>query len=218
MNIKQIKPNTNNPRVIKGDKFKKLVQSIKDFPEMLKLRPIVIDEDNVVLGGNMRLRACTEAGLTDVPVKVAKGLTEDQKKEFIVKDNVGFGEWDWDILANEWDAVKLEEWGLTGFPFEEELEAKEDDYSEPDNMKVDVVLGDLIEIGEHRLLCGDSTDSELIKKLLNNNKPELLLTDPPYGIDYGGMLKGKGDGKGRPGKEGGLKSSRGSPPSSYTLP
>ena len=202
MNIKQIKPNTNNPRVIKGDKFKKLVQSIKDFPEMLKLRPIVIDEDNVVLGGNMRLRACTEAGLTDVPVKVAKGLTEDQKKEFIVKDNVGFGEWDWDILANEWEAVKLEEWGLTGFPFEEELEAKEDDYSEPDNMKVDVVLGDLIEIGEHRLLCGDSTDSELINKVLNNEVAELLLTDPPYGIDYGGMLKGKGDGKGGADKNG----------------
>ena len=112
MNIKQIKTNTNNPRVIKGDKFKKLVQSIKDFPEMLELRPIVIDEDNIVLGGNMRLRACTEAGLTDVPVKIAKGLTEEQKKEFIVKDNVGFGEWDWDILANEWDADELEDWGL----------------------------------------------------------------------------------------------------------
>ena len=112
MNIKQIKPNTNNPRVIKGDKFKKLVQSIKDFPEMLELRPIVIDENNIVLGGNMRLRACTEAGLTDVPVTMAKDLTEEQKKEFIVKDNVGFGEWDWDILANEWDADELEDWGL----------------------------------------------------------------------------------------------------------
>ena len=112
MNIKQIKPNTNNPRIIKGDKFKKLVQSIKDFPEMLELRPIVIDENNIVLGGNMRLRACIEAGLTEVPVTMAKDLTEDQKKEFIVKDNVGFGEWDWDILANEWDADELEDWGL----------------------------------------------------------------------------------------------------------
>ena len=112
MNINQIKTNTNNPRIIKGDKFNKLVQSIKDFPEMLELRPIVIDENNIVLGGNMRLRACTEAGLTDVPVKIAKGLTEEQKKEFIVKDNVGFGEWDWDILANEWDADELEDWGL----------------------------------------------------------------------------------------------------------
>jgi hypothetical protein len=135
MNIKQIKTNTNNPRVIKGDKFNKLVQSIKDFPEMLKLRPIVIDEDNVVLGGNMRLRACKEAGLTDVPVKIAKGLTEEQKKEFIVKDNVGFGEWDWDILANEFENSDLNEWGLDVWDtkdidlddfFTDDIEDKED--------------------------------------------------------------------------------------------
>ena len=134
MNIKQIKPNTNNPRVIKGDKFKKLVQSIKDFPEMLELRPIVIDENNIVLGGNMRLRACTEAGLTDVPVKVAKGLTEEQKKEFIVKDNVGFGEWDWDILANQWDSVKLEEWGLDAWQNMDDIDTS-DEFSLPDGDK-----------------------------------------------------------------------------------
>ena len=135
MNINQIKTNTNNPRIIKGDKFTKLVQSIKDFPEMLKLRPIVIDEDNVVLGGNMRLRACKEAGLTDVPVKIAKGLTEDQKREFIVKDNVGFGEWDWDILANEFENSDLNEWGLDVWDtkdidlddfFTDDIEDKED--------------------------------------------------------------------------------------------
>ena len=180
--ITEVFSNPNNPRIIKGDKFKKLVQSIKDFPEMLELRPIVIDENNIVLGGNMRLRACTEAGLTDVPVTMAKDLTEEQKKEFIVKDNVGFGEWDWDILANEWDAVKLEDWGLEGFPFEDVLEAEEDDYSEPDNMKVDVVLGDLIEIGEHRLLCGDSTDSDQVAKLMNGEKADLGHNDPPYGM------------------------------------
>jgi ParB-like chromosome segregation protein Spo0J len=112
MNIKEIKPNTNNPRIIKGDKFKKLVQSIKDFPEMLELRPIVIDENNIVLGGNMRLKACKAAGIKDVPVTMAKDLSEEQKKEFIVKDNAGFGEWDWDVLANEWDAEKLNDWGL----------------------------------------------------------------------------------------------------------
>jgi hypothetical protein len=112
MKITEIIPNPDNPRTIRGDKFKKLVKSIKEFPEMLKLRPIVIDEDNIVLGGNMRLRACTEAGLTDVPVKVAKGLTEDQKKEFIVKDNVAFGEWNWDMLANTWDAYELDEMGV----------------------------------------------------------------------------------------------------------
>lgn len=112
MNIKEIKPNPNNPRIIKDDKFKKLVKSIQDFPQMLELRPIVIDENNIVLGGNMRLKACIEAGLTDVPVKQAKELTEEQKKEFIVKDNVGYGEWDWDDLANNWDEQLLTEWGL----------------------------------------------------------------------------------------------------------
>jgi len=112
MNINEIKPNPNNPRIIKDDKFKKLVKSIQDFPQMLELRPIVIDENNIVLGGNMRLKACIEAGLTDVPVKQAKELTEEQKKEFIVKDNVGYGEWDWSDLANNWETEELEEWGL----------------------------------------------------------------------------------------------------------
>lgn len=112
MKITDIKPNPNNPRIIKDDKFKKLVKSIQDFPQMLELRPIVIDENNVVLGGNMRLKACIEAGLTDVPVKQAADLTEEQKKEFIVKDNVGYGEWDWDDLANNWDEELLTEWGL----------------------------------------------------------------------------------------------------------
>lgn len=110
--ISRIRNNTNNPRFINDDKFKKLVKSIKDFPEMLELRPIVVDEDMIVLGGNMRLKACIEAGLKEVPIKIAANLTEEQKKEFIVKDNVGFGEWDWDLLANEWDTELLEEWGL----------------------------------------------------------------------------------------------------------
>lgn len=110
--ISKIRNNTNNPRFIKDDKFRKLVKSIKEFPEMLELRPIVVDEDMIVLGGNMRLKACIEAGLKEVHIKIAENLTEEQKKEFIVKDNVGFGEWDWDLLANEWDTDLLEEWGL----------------------------------------------------------------------------------------------------------
>jgi ParB-like chromosome segregation protein Spo0J len=112
MLISQIKPNPENPRIIKDHKFKQLVESIKSFPQMLELRPIVIDENNVVLGGNMRLKACIEAGLTNVPVVQAKDLTDLQKKEFIVKDNVGYGEWDWDDLANNWDEQLLTEWGL----------------------------------------------------------------------------------------------------------
>jgi DNA modification methylase len=150
---------------------------------MLKLRPIVVNDEMVVLGGNMRLKACQEAGLEKVHIIKANDLSEEQQKEFIIKDNIGFGEWDWDILANEWDSEKLEDWGLDGFPFEEvELEAEEDDYTEPDNMQVDVVLGDLIEIGEHRLLCGDSTDSDQVAKLMNGQKADIAHNDPPYGM------------------------------------
>jgi ParB-like chromosome segregation protein Spo0J len=110
--LTDIKSNPNNPRIIKDDKFKKLVASIKEFPQMLSLRPIVVNDDMIVLGGNMRLKACKEAGLKEVPIIKASDLNEDQQKAFIIKDNVGYGEWDWDMLANEWDAEELVEWGL----------------------------------------------------------------------------------------------------------
>ncbi len=112
MDIKKLKSNNDNPRIINDTKFEKLVNSIKDFPEMLDLRPIVIDENNIILGGNMRYRACLKAGIKDVPVKIAKGLTEEQKKEFIIKDNASFGEWDWATLGNEWDSMDLNSWGI----------------------------------------------------------------------------------------------------------
>jgi DNA modification methylase len=178
--ISQVKSNPNNPRLIKNDKFKKLVKSVQDFPEMLELRPIVVDENMIVLGGNMRLKACQEAGLKEVWIEVAD-LTEQQKKEFTIKDNVGFGEWEWDMLANEWEQTELEDWGLDGFPFEDKtLEAEEDNFEVPDEIKTDIVLGDLFEIGEHRLLCGDSTDSDQIEKLMNGEKADLIFTSPPY--------------------------------------
>jgi site-specific DNA-methyltransferase (adenine-specific) len=182
MRIQDIKPNPENPRIIKDHKFKQLVESIKSFPQMLELRPIVIDENNVVLGGNMRLKACIEAGLTDVPVVQAKDLTDLQKKEFIVKDNVGYGEWDWDDLANNWDEQLLTEWGLDIPNFEPQvLEAEEDNFAAPDGgVETDIVLGDLFEIGEHRLLCGDSTDSDQVAKLMNGQKADLIFTSPPY--------------------------------------
>jgi DNA modification methylase len=193
MNINEIKPNPNNPRIIKDDKFKKLVKSIQDFPQMLELRPIVIDENNIVLGGNMRLKACIEAGLKDVPVKQAKELTEEQKKEFIVKDNVGYGEWDWDDLANNWDEQLLTEWGLDIPNFDANvLEAEEDDFAVPDGgTETDIVLGDLFEIGEHRLLCGDSADLSKIEQLLNNETLAMIFTDPPYGIGIDGQKESK---------------------------
>lgn len=110
--ISKVNSNPENPRVIRDFKFKKLVNSVKEFPQMLKLRPIVVNEDMVVLGGNMRLKACKAAGLKEVWILKATDLTLDQQKEFIVKDNVGFGEWDWDVLANTWDTSELKEWGL----------------------------------------------------------------------------------------------------------
>lgn len=109
--ISEIKLNPNNPRLIKDDKFKKLVQSIKDFPEMLSIRPIVVNKDMIILGGNMRFRACKEAGIKEIPVIIAD-LSEDKQREFLIKDNISGGEWDWDLLANEWDNEELVEWGL----------------------------------------------------------------------------------------------------------
>jgi len=117
--IKAIKANPNNPRVIRDDKFRKLVKSINEFPEMLELRPIVVNDEMVVLGGNMRLKACKEAGLSEVAIIKASNLSEAQQAEFIIKDNVGFGEWDWDMLANEYNDQDLKDWGVDIPKFEE---------------------------------------------------------------------------------------------------
>ena len=190
VSISEVKPNPSNPRIIKDAKFKKMVQSLKDFPEMASVRPIVVNSDMVVLGGNMRLKAMIEAGWDKVPVEVVK-WNEDKQREFIIKDNVGFGEWDWEMIDNEWDAEQLEEWGLDIPEFStEELEAEEDDFEVPEGgIETDIVLGDLFEIGEHRLLCGDSTDSDSVAKLMNGEKADMVFTDPPYGVDYqGGAL------------------------------
>lgn len=113
--IEELKLNPNNPRVIKDENFKKLVQSIIDFPQMLEIRPIVVNKDWIVLGGNMRLKACKDAGLKLVPVIMAEDLSEEQQREFIIKDNIGYGEWDWGVLSLDWDKTELENWGLTTF-------------------------------------------------------------------------------------------------------
>lgn len=120
--IELVKANKDNPRFIKDENFEKLVESIRAFPEMLNIRPIVVNEDMVTLGGNMRLKACKAAGLKVVPIIRVNNLSEDQQREFIIKDNIGYGQWDWDILANEWDSDKLVEWGLDVW-----VEASEED-------------------------------------------------------------------------------------------
>lgn len=193
--IGSVKGNSRNPRFIRDEKFTKLVKSLREFPDMAKLRPIIVNAEMVVLGGNMRLKAMQELKWETVPVIVAENLTPEQEAEFIIKDNVGFGEWDWEMLANQWDADLLTDWGLDipHFEPELELEAEEDDYEMPDELQTDIVLGDLFEIGEHRLLCGDSTDSDAVARLMNGEKADML-TDPPYGININmnmGRLKGQ---------------------------
>ena len=181
--ISAIKRNPNNPRILKDDKFAKLTQSIKDFPQMLDIRPIVVNDDMIVLGGNMRLKACKEAGLSEVPVIKVDDLTEEQQREFIIKDNVGFGEWDWDLLANEWDTDLLEDWGLElDFNPEDDDNAgltDEDDVPEVTENPVSKV-GDIWLLGEHRVMCGDSTNGGDVALLMNGEKADICFTSPPY--------------------------------------
>jgi len=169
MKLKNIKPNPNNPRVLRDDKFQKLKQSITEFPKMLSLRPMVIDENNVVLGGNMRLRALQELGFTDVEeawVKRSSDLTEDEKKRFIIADNVAFGEWDWDTLANDWEVVDLEAWGLDIPQFDEGNDEDLEDLSDKikSMFKIEVI-------------CKDEQEQEkTYNKLIEQNYECRLLT------------------------------------------
>jgi len=189
MQIKDIKLNPKNPRIIKDARFQKLVKSIEEFPEMMKLRPIVVDNDGMILGGNMRYKAIQHLGYKEIPdewVKRTDELTEEQKKRFIIADNAPYGDWDWDLLANEWDLQKIEEWGID---FPEDLgpkkELQEDDYEIPEDIETEIKVGDLFEIGQHRLLCGDSADNEQMMKLMNGEMADIVFTDPPYGVDIG---------------------------------
>jgi DNA modification methylase len=191
INKGQIEGLPKNPRLIKDSKFEKLKKSIEDNPEMLGMREVLVYPHGskfVIIGGNMRFQACKDLGFTEVPCKVLdKDTTAEQLRAITIKDNVGFGEHDWELLANEWDSVELEEWGLEVPNFEAEeqiLEAEEDDYEVPDGgIETDIVIGDLFEIGEHRLLCGDSTDSDAVAKLMNGEKADMVFTDPPYDLE-----------------------------------
>lgn len=153
VDINKIKTNPENPRIIKDDKYKKLVRSIEEFPEMLELRPIVVNKDMVILGGNMRHKAAKEAGLKEVPVIIAENLDEAKQREFIIKDNVGFGEWDWDALANLWDVEELDEWGLD-LPL---------DFVEPENIDNDVDKLTKKLTLEYTIDEADRIESELLK-------------------------------------------------------
>ena len=159
VNIQEVKNNEDNPRFIKDNKFKKLVKSIKEFPEMLKLRPIVVNKDMVVLGGNMRLKACKEAGLKEVWVLKADDLTEKQQREFIVKDNVGFGEWEWDLLANEWDKQQLGDWGLEIVLTDEDIE----EMNNPENIDTENIFATELDRQSNYIVLKFETDIDWIQ-------------------------------------------------------
>jgi len=143
VNIEQVKLNSKNPRVIKDDKYKKLLKSMKEFPEMLEIRPIVVDDDMTILGGNMRFQAAKQLGWNEITILIAKDLTDEQKAEFLIKDNVNFGDWDWSVLETEWELNKLGDWGVVDF-FGEPSEADysildDEEFEEKDqtNQKID---------------------------------------------------------------------------------
>ena len=186
MKLTDLTPNPDNPRHIRDEKFSKLVDSIRTFDKMMRLRPMVVDMDGVILGGNMRYRALQHLGMDEIPDNwvIYADLTEEEKREFIIKDNVAFGEWDWETLANDWDEP-MDDWGLdvpdvdnvvTGLTDEDDVpEVPEEPITKP---------GDLWILGEHRVLCGDSTKAEDVERLMGGNMPKLMVTDPPYGVNY----------------------------------
>ena len=183
MKVSDIKLNPDNPRIIKDDKFKKLVKSMQEFPEMAEVRPVVINEHNVILGGNMRFKAMVEAGWNDIPVTKVKGWTKEQEQEFIIKDNVSGGEWDWDQLANGWDVQDLDEWGLDVPDFAGDVEVEEDEAPDVSQEPPVSKLGEVYQLGRHRIMCADSTVKENVELLMNGEKADVVFTDPPYGID-----------------------------------
>ena len=206
LKLSKIKSNPENPRMIKDDKFKKLVQSLKDFPVMTELREVLLDENDVIIGGNMRDKAAKEAGWTEISVKYFtredaernNKLTEHNKtyeeyvKELVIKDNISGGEWDWDMIANQYDSIELDVWGLD-LPDKSilEPEIEEDEAPEVSSEPPKSKLGEIYQLGRHRVMCGDSTDTEALNTLLDGVKPELLFTDPPYKFETqgGGVLK-----------------------------
>jgi len=196
MNINDIKLNPNNPRYIKDDRYQKLKKNMQEFPKMMKLRPIVVDDDGMILGGNMRYLAIKDLKYTEIPegwVVKASELTEDERRRFTITDNIPYGDWDYDKLANEWDMTELQDWGIE-LP-EIEIKTEEDEFNVDkavEEVKEPICkTGDIWQLGNHRLMCGDSTKREDVEKLMDGKKADMVFTDPPYGIDYQSNMRTK---------------------------
>ncbi|MBA7550939.1 hypothetical protein ES705_43470 [subsurface metagenome] len=193
MNIEDIHINPNNPRYIRDERYQKLKKSIQEFPKMMKLRPIIIDDTGMILGGNMRYLVMVDLGYKEIPegwVAKASELTEEERKRFIAVDNVPFGDFDYDKLANEWDLKELQDWGMEFPEMEEIIEADERDDKIPElPEEPKSKIGDLYQLGDHRLLCGNATKKEDVERLMDGKKEDMVFTDPPYGIGYQDLKK-----------------------------
>jgi len=184
--LSDLKKLDRNPRIIRDKQFQTLVKSIKDNLDYFEARPIILSNrtgELVIIAGNQRYEAAKQIGMKEAPTFLLTELTEEREREITIRDNVENGEWDLDILANEWKQENLVEWGLELPIFESKAMTEEDDYEIPDEIETDIVLGDLFEIGQHRLLCGDSTDSDQVAKLMNGEKADMVFTDPPYDLE-----------------------------------
>jgi DNA modification methylase len=192
--ITDIKLNPDNPRFIKDEKYKALVNSLQEFPEMADVREVVVNSDYMILGGNMRYRAMKEAGWKEIPVRVVD-WSEEKQREFIIKDNSNFGEWDWDVMANKWDSEPLDEWGVDLPTNWNTGKIEEDEPPELSDEPAISKLGEVYKLGRHRLMCGDSTKVEDVERLMDGQKADMVFTDPPYNIDYQGGMNTHGQNK-----------------------
>lgn len=182
----------NNPRTIKKADFEKLKDSIKSNPDYFEARPIICSDrtgQNVILGGNQRYEAAKALGIVEVPVIVLHGLDEAREREIVIRDNVNNGDWDFDILANEWDAEQLQEWGLDEVkPFKE---IEEDEPDPVDDEHTYSIVGDIYQLGDHRIFCGSFEDDEKIRELFGDKKATCTFTDPPYNVAVKNRTTGK---------------------------
>lgn len=187
--IADLKELPGNPRTIKKDQFEKLKTSIKDNADYFEARPIILSDrtgELVILAGNQRYKAAKAIGLKEVPTILLPNLTEEREKEIIIRDNVENGDWDWDALANEWDASMLDIWGVDlPTSLKPQLEIIEDEVPDPETDKpAKSKLGEIYQLGDHRLMVGDSTKAEQVAELMDGEQADLLVTDPPYNVDY----------------------------------
>lgn len=193
----QIEGLPKNPRVLRDEKFEKLKKSIEENPEMLGLRELLVypmdDGTFVIIGGNMRYRAMLDLKYKEAPCKIIDaGTPVERLRAYTIKDNNNYGDWDFDMLANEWDLDELNSWGLDlDFSLKQGDETVEDDYEEPENLEPRTKRGDIWQLGEHRLMCGDSCNADDVKRLMDGELADLFLTDPPYNVNYEGATKDK---------------------------